>query len=259
MDKFNIRKLEGYTIMPNHHLRDQNLSYAARGLLSFMLSLPDNWDYSFNGLVLVSKEGKAAVRTMINELKQAKYIKISQSRNEKGYYQYNYDVYELPYDMAIKMNNSPTPENRTSDERNTENQLQINTKEINTNKQIDKYENIDKTNFKHKPLVNELIRLDYIKEDDEQKIFYDSFFDKLINNGKTYVDIYSAIHYIVPKVTSRNFIDEDGNEIKNRFGYLKTSIESNIKKFESYEEELYPDDDNSSFWDDYKFLEKEER
>ena len=77
MDRFNIRRLDGYTIMSNHHLRDQKLSHAARGLLSFMLSLPENWDYSFNGLVAISKEGKSAVRIMINELKQAKYIKIS--------------------------------------------------------------------------------------------------------------------------------------------------------------------------------------
>ena len=143
MDKFNVRKLEGYTIMPNHHLRDHNLSHSARGLLSFMLSLPPDWDYSFSGLVKLSKEGKAAVRTIINELKQAKYIKISQFRNEKGYYQYNYDVYEFPYDMLVKMNNNPTPENRTSDEPNSDNQRQITTKEIITNEEIDKIDNLD--------------------------------------------------------------------------------------------------------------------
>ena len=159
--------------------------------------------------------------------------------------------------MLVKMNNNPTPENRTSDEPNSDNQRQITTKEIITNEEIDKIDNLDKT--KHKALINELIRSDYIKEDDEQIVFYDSFFDKLINNGKSYVDIYSAIHYIVPKVIARNFIDEEGNEIKNKFGYLKASIESNIRKFDSYEEELYPDDDNSSFWNDYEFIDKEGR
>ena len=44
MDKFNIRRVEGYTVMCNYHLRDKYLSHAARGLLSFMLSLPDDWD-----------------------------------------------------------------------------------------------------------------------------------------------------------------------------------------------------------------------
>ena len=112
MDTFNIRKIEGYTIMSNHHLRNKNLSYAAKGLLSFMLSLPENWDYSFNGLVAISKEGKTAVRTIINELKEAKYIKITQSRNEKGFFQYNYDVFEFPYNMPEKNRDYPTPENR---------------------------------------------------------------------------------------------------------------------------------------------------
>ena len=122
IDKFNIRRIEGYTIMSNHHLRDRNLSHAARGLLSFMLSVPDNWDYSFNGLATISKEGKSAIRTLINELKELKYIKISQSRNEKGYFQYNYDVYEIPYDMELKMMNNPTPENRVTDNRRSDNQ-----------------------------------------------------------------------------------------------------------------------------------------
>lgn len=259
MDKFTIKKLDGYTIMPNKPLRDQSLSYGARGLLGFMLTLPEDWDYSFGGLVKVSKEGKAAVRTLINELKEAKYIKISQSRNEKGYYQYNYEVYEIPYDMFIKTANNPTPDFRTSDERNSDNQRQINTKLINTNKQKDKIDNSDKSQIRHKPLINELIRLDYIKDDDEQILFYDSYFSKLVENGKSYIDIYSAIHYIVPKVISRNFIDEEGNEIKNKFGYLKTSIESNIRKFESFNEELYPEDDNSSFWDSYEFIDREGR
>ena len=255
MDRFNIRRLDGYTIMSNRHLRDQNISHAARGLLSFMLSLPENWDYSFNGLVSISKEGKSAVRSMINELKQAKYIKISQSRSEKGYFQYNYDVYEIPFDMPLKMDIYPTPENRSTDYPTSDNQSQIN-----TNKQIDKIDINDKTkNLKHKTLLNELFRMDYIKENDEQILLYDSLFDKYVNEGSTYTDIYSAIHYIVPKVMSRNFIDEEGNEIKNRFGYLKTSIESNIRKLNSYNEELYPEDDNSPFWDDYKFIDYEGR
>lgn len=133
-----------------------------------MLSLPESWDYSFNVLVVISKEGKSAVRTMINELKQVKYIKISQSRNEKEYFQYNYDVYEIPYDIPLKMMNYPTPENQNYDNRMSQNQLQINTKETNINKQIDKKDNIDKTkDLKHKVLINKLVRLGYLKEDDE--------------------------------------------------------------------------------------------
>ena len=104
-----------------------------------------------------------------------------------------------------------------------------------------------------------MIRLDYIKDDDEQIPLYDSLFNKMVNEGNSYVDIYSAIHYVVPRVMSRQFIDEEGKEIKNRFGYLKSSIESNIRKLNSYNEELYPKDDDSPFWDNYEFIDREGR
>lgn len=138
MEEFNIRKIEGYTIMSNHHLRDQNLSHSARGLLSFLLSLPENWDYSFNGLVAISKEGKDAVRSMINELKDAKYIKISQYRDEKGWFKSKYDVYEYPYDMTLKMTNYRTPAFPVPDKPMTENSPQIINKEINNKETITK-------------------------------------------------------------------------------------------------------------------------
>ncbi len=64
MAKFKIEKNKNYTIMSNYHLRDKNLSYKAKGLLSFMLSLPDDWDYSINGLVAISKEGVFNAKNM---------------------------------------------------------------------------------------------------------------------------------------------------------------------------------------------------
>lgn len=250
MDKFTVNQVEGYTIMSNHHLRDKKLSHAARGLLSFMLSLPEDWDYSFNGLVAISKEGRTAIRNMINELKEAKYIKISRLRNSKGLFQYNYEVFPIPYDLPIKNMNSPTPGFPSTDNPTSDNRHQIN-----TNKQIDK---IDKTELKYPTLINELIKIGYIDENDNQKILYDGLFKKYIDEGHSIIDIYSAIHYIAPRVISRNFIDEEGKEINNKFGYLKASIESNIKKLNSYKDEIYPDDDNSPFWDDYDFLKGDE-
>ena len=108
-----------------------------------MLTLPDKWDYSFGGLVQISKEGKSSIRTLINELKDSKYIKISQSRNEKGYYQYKYTVYRKPYEEIQKNEFHPTPDYRSTDSRTSENLPQIN-----TNKEIDINDNIDKTKFK---------------------------------------------------------------------------------------------------------------
>ena len=68
MAVFKVEKQKNYTVMSNYHLQDKNLSYKAKGLLSFMLSLPEDWDYSLNGLVAVSKESKKAIRNIINEL-----------------------------------------------------------------------------------------------------------------------------------------------------------------------------------------------
>ena len=170
MEEFNIRKIEGYTIMSNHHLRDQNLSHSARGLLSFLLSLPENWDYSFNGLVAISKEGKDAVRSMINELKEAKYIKISQYRDEKGWFKSKYDVYEYPYDKALKMANYrtpgfPVPDKPMSDEPMPENPPQINNKKINT-KEINI--NNKKNNNSNDYLIDEdLLNYEWWKRDDD--------------------------------------------------------------------------------------------
>lgn len=244
MDKFNIKRIEGYTIMSNHHLRDKNISHAARGLLSFMLSLPTDWDYSFSGLVAISKEGKSAIRSMINELKTAKYIEITQYRNEKGYFQYNYDVYEIPYDITFKMPNYPAPENRSSVCRTSENQPQIN-----TNKKIDKDDKKDIGNdLKFKVLINELIDTGYIARDDEQIYLYNSLFENLINNGKSYVDLYSAIHYISSRVVARDFIDESGKQISNKFGYFMSAIDSNLKKLESLKSQV----EDENFWDSFE-------
>ena len=66
------------------------------------------------------------------------------------------------------------------------------------------------------------------------------------------VELLGAIHYIVPKVMSRNFIDEDVNEIKNKYGYFKNAMESNFNKLNNLGKELYPDDLNDKFWDDYE-------
>lgn len=77
MTEFIIEQDDSYTVVTNTILRDKTLSMNAKGLLSTMLSLPPEWDYSFNGLVAICKKGKSAVRNTINELEDAKYIKIS--------------------------------------------------------------------------------------------------------------------------------------------------------------------------------------
>lgn len=257
--EFKVYKSGDFTVMPIVHLKDKSLSLKAVGLLSKMLSLPDDWDYSLNGLVSITKDGLDSVRSALNELKDHDYVEILKLRTDKGTFKYNYLVFENPAEKALKLQNKPDRENPYLVEPNVVNPGQYNIKEYNINNIKDKEDKKDKTILKHKSLINELVRLDYIKEDDEQLPFYDSLFSKLVDSGKSYVDIYSAIHYVVPKVTMRNFIDEEGKDITNKFGYLKTSIESNFRKLNSYNEELYPDDDMSSFLYDAELMDREGR
>ena len=84
MSVFRVDKTKDYTVMSNHHLRNTSLSIKAKGLLSLMLSLPDNWDYTLNGLSFISSDGLSSIRAAVAELEYAGYLKRRRLRNEKG-------------------------------------------------------------------------------------------------------------------------------------------------------------------------------
>ena len=255
------QKTSNFTTVNNYFINDPNLKPDGKGFLLFMLSKPDDWKFNFANFQKSLGIGEKAVRSLVNKLEALKYLKRERIRDEFGHYEWNYFVYEEPFDLVLKRGNQPhSPsgyvEMGDAVKGNIYQYTDITNNELNN----DKKENIDKTYFiQHKALIKELFRYDYITEDDEQLPLYDSLFNKLLSDGYTYTEIYSSIHYILPKVMSRNLNDEDGKEITNKFGYFKTSIETNFRKLNSLNEELYPEDDNSSFWDDYKFIDKEGR
>ena len=74
MAVFRVERTQNYTVMSNYHLRDRRLSLKAKGLLSLMLSLPEDWDYTLSGLARISLEGKDAIRAAVVELEQAGYV-----------------------------------------------------------------------------------------------------------------------------------------------------------------------------------------
>lgn len=227
--------------MSNYHLRDKNLSLKAKGLLSFMLSLPDDWDYSLRGLVAICKESKDAIRSTLDELKYNYYLKIEPSRGENGKFEYNYLIYEKPFKIRLKSRNPPNMDFPYTDEPSTDNPPQINTN--NKTDKIDKTQNSqEKEEVRHNILTQELFNLGYIDENDITSFYYDNMFQNLIGDGHTYKELYGAIHYIVPRVMGRNFIDDEGKEIINKYGYLKSSMESNFRKFEETQEELYSEE-----------------
>ena len=101
MSTFRVNKNVNYTVMSNHHLQDKRLSLKAKGLLSYMLSLPDDWDYSLKGLTTGCRDGLDSVRTAVLELEEHGYIRRQKVRNAKGQIiDYDYQVYESPVEDA---------------------------------------------------------------------------------------------------------------------------------------------------------------
>ena len=84
MSVFRVEKTKGYTVMSNHHLRNHALSLKAKGLLSQMLSLPDDWDYTLQGLAQINKESIDAIREAVRDLERAGYIKRSRAHRVRG-------------------------------------------------------------------------------------------------------------------------------------------------------------------------------
>ena len=147
-------------------------------------------------------------------------------------------------------------ENPHLDNPNVETTSQINTNIINTKKQIDKDDKTISSFFvaeEHNILTLELIDRGYINETDTQIFYYDKLFEDLLMDGNSYKDLICIIHYIVPRVVKRNFEDEDGNIIKNKYGYFKSSIESNIHKLNNPIENLWDYDEDlfNDFYSDY--------
>lgn len=105
MSVFRIHKNKNYTVMSNYHLQDKNLSFKAKGLLSYMLSLPDDWNYNINGLVANSKEGIKAIKNILKELQEYKYLTITKKKNNKGQFEYEYEIYEKPEYPFVAMDN----------------------------------------------------------------------------------------------------------------------------------------------------------
>lgn len=131
MAVFRIEKTNNYTVMSNYHLREREMSLKAKGLLSLMLSLPNDWDYTIEGLVTICKENETAVKSTLKELKDFGYLKILKVQNQKGQFEYEYNIYEKP------QSKKPEVENLGVENPSVENQGQLN-----TNKQITKKEDI---------------------------------------------------------------------------------------------------------------------
>lgn len=134
MAVFRVEKNRGYTVMSNHHLRNPDLTLKAKGLLSQMLSLPENWDYTLKGLSSINKESIDAIRTAVWELEKAGYITRRQGRDEKGKMTaIEYTIFEQPQPPQLEnpTTDNPVLENPMSDNPTTENPVSENPTQLN--------------------------------------------------------------------------------------------------------------------------------
>ena len=146
MAVYRIARTRDYTVMANHHLRNRNLSLKAKGLLSVMLSLPNDWNYSTNGLASISKEGKDCICTILKELECAGYICRRIVRNADGkIVDVEYSIFEIPISCSVPLpcqaektnvdfsvREFPIRESPDTALADAETSTQLNTKELNT-------------------------------------------------------------------------------------------------------------------------------
>ena len=94
---FRVERTKNFTVMSNHHFKNKNLTLKAKGLLSLMLSLPDDWNYNMQGLATLSRDGIDSVRSAIKELEHHGYVERHRLRNEYGFYgDTEYIIREVP-------------------------------------------------------------------------------------------------------------------------------------------------------------------
>ena len=133
MAVFRTAKNSNFTVMSNYHLRDKNLSLKSKGLLSFMLSLPEDWKYSLKGLAAISKDGIYVIRNCVKELEKYGYVRRRKARNGKGQMvDVEYIIYEQPINskkqpcLEKPILGNPTLESPTLENPILENCTQIN-------------------------------------------------------------------------------------------------------------------------------------
>ena len=141
MAVFRIERTRDYTVMSNHHLRNEKLSLKAKGLLSMMLSLPEDWNYTTRGLAKICKEGVDAIGGALRELETAGYIVRHQLRDRQGRISdTEYIIYEQPQpknpDMPQPDMDSPDTENPDMEKPDTEKPAELNIEKSNTQKSI---------------------------------------------------------------------------------------------------------------------------
>lgn len=246
MPIFRVEKTKDYTVMCNYHLRDINLSLKDKGLLSMVLSLPQDWDYSIKGLTTICKEKETAITNCLNTLKKYGYLEVNKllpGETKSGRIEYEYVFYEVPKKQDL--------ENLGLEIQDLENPVQLNTNILNTEykegKKDIKINNIKKgNNFKNLELVEEATQK-YDEVLKEKDIFIEREFTTLLSDDeyhKTALFQHAIIYLLEEKSQFINKIDcnilekvynnflsrKKVEEIVHDLEYFVTALENEVIK-----------------------------
>lgn len=142
MSVFRINKTRDFTIMSNSHFKEKKMSLKAKGLLSLMLSLPDDWQYNLKGLVTLSKDGKDSVMAGLAELEEFGYLRRERTKDESGKFSgIVYHIYETPQ-KENPISENPNTDMPNNEKPNSEEPHQLSTKGINnlSNQELKEFE-----------------------------------------------------------------------------------------------------------------------
>ena len=152
MAVFRVEKAKNFTIMCNHHLRNRKLSLKAKGLLSLMLSLPEDWDYTTKGLAHICKDGIDAISTALKELEQQGYLTRERIRLPNGRLgDIEYTIHKQPVTLDIPPN-SPNRENPRQVNPGQAFPEQENPAQLNTNRSKTEKENKERSTRRYAKL-----------------------------------------------------------------------------------------------------------
>jgi hypothetical protein len=260
MPAIRVEKVKGFTVISNYHFKDKTLSLKAKGLLSLMLSLPDDWNYTERGLTTLSSDGKASIHSALQELKEHKYLKVEQTRNENGVFSGSvYYIYEVPYNIdRADINtpefteNSPCTENRDTvkqdadnrdtEERDAENPSTEKHSLLNTNIYNNKDINYDSNKNPHHSLSIE--KRKEMRKKIEEQIGYNQILSlneslmNLLDNDEIELETFNKKY--VKEIELENIIEivlDIYNSFEESISIGKEKIEKNrfLEKFEKLE------------------------
>ena len=234
---FRTVKDKNYMIVSNDtYMKDKELSFGAIGLMTILLSCKDDTNFSLNFISIITGKSSKVVTKYLNELKKHRYIYVNKENSKDGFI-YSYFIYESKTFNPYYIHNSPDDQNPTWESPPLD--LSI------TNKYYNKQDKIDINRINLCFLTEYLIEWEFIKVNDINLLGYDDFLIKLLSEYKDeYKLVIKVVNYVVKRIKSNKYLDEEGNEIRNLLSYFISSCESNITMLKENEDLVI--DDN--FW-----------